>query len=159
METVEQLQCRVSTLEHIEEVRRLLRILASELLMRGEEHDRSKLSPEELDIFAEYGPKLKTTTYGSEQYKQQLEEMGVALKHHYRNNRHHPEHFERGVRDMTLVDLVEMFCDWLAATRRHADGDIFKSIKGNTARFGLDPQVADILTNTAKEYEEVLSPK
>jgi len=140
-------------MNHINEVRRLLRVVAVELLIRGEQHDQSKLSPEELDTFAEYGPKLKDVTYGSAEYKQYLTEMKVALDHHYANNRHHPEFYEiAGVGGMTLIDLVEMFCDWLAASKRHADGDIRKSIENNRERFKLSPQLAAILDNTARDY-------
>ena len=75
------------------------------------------------------------------------------LDHHYKHNPHHPEHHEAGVNGMTLIDLVEMFCDWLAAVERHADGDIFKSIEINTKRFNLSQQLVDILINTAKLFK------
>lgn len=55
-----------------------------------------------------------------------------------------------GVRGMDLFDLVEMFFDWKAATERMASGDIHKSIEINTKRFELSPQLASILSNTAK---------
>jgi hypothetical protein len=37
--------------------------------------------------------------------------MAPALKHHYENNRHHPEHFKNNIDDMNLIDLIEMLCD------------------------------------------------
>ena len=49
---------------------------------------------------------------------------------------------------MNLFDLLEMFIDWTAASQRHADGDINKSIEINTARFALSPQLVEILKNT-----------
>jgi len=52
------------------------------------------------------------------------------------------------VNNMNLFDLLEMIVDWLAATKRHADGDINKSIEINTERFGLSPQLVNILKNT-----------
>jgi hypothetical protein len=56
--------------------------------------------------------------------------MGDGLKHHYSHNRHHPEFFgEDGVDGMTLVDLIEMLADWKAATERHDDGDLAKSLE------------------------------
>ena len=42
-----------------------------------------------------------------------------------------------GVNDMTLVDLVEMLADWKAATERHDDGDLAKSLEIQRERFGL----------------------
>lgn len=58
---------------------------------------------------------------------------------------------DRGITGMTLLDLVEMFCDWKAATERHADGSITKSIRINKDRFHITPQLTEILENTRKE--------
>jgi hypothetical protein len=111
-------------------------------------HDASKLEPPEKELFDKFTPKLKDTTYGSDEYKGYLAELQVALDHHYAANRHHPEHFEGGINDMTLMDVVEMLMDWWAATERHADGDIYKSLEHNRERFNIDPQLASILKNT-----------
>lgn len=134
---------------HINEVQRLIRLFATELLKRGEQHDQSKHSPEEADVFDEYSGRLKGLTYGSPEYKACLEAMKPALDHHYRVNRHHPEHFNDGLFGMNLLDLVEMFLDWYAASKRHADGNIYESIDKNFTRFGLSEQVRSILKNTA----------
>lgn len=146
---------RSKTIEHIAEVGKNLEILANELHYRSLLHDQSKLENPEKEIFDEYTPKLRGTTYGSDEYKSYLSEMKVALDHHYAANRHHPEHFENGIRGMNLVDLVEMFCDWLAATKRHADGDILKSIELNQKRFGYSDDLKSILNNTAELMREV----
>ena len=138
------------TLQHITEVQAGISRIMFLLLDRRVNHDASKFSKEEKPIFMEYTPKLKETTYGSDEYKQFLAEMKPALDHHYAQNSHHPEHFPNGVDGMNLVDLVEMFCDWYAATKRHADGDIMKSIETNTIRFKLSPQLANILRNTVE---------
>ena len=115
-------------------------------------HDQSKFSESELPVFTEYTSKLKGTTYGSDEYKQFLAEMKPALDHHYASNRHHPEHFQNGIRDMTLVDLVEMLLDWWASTQRHADGDIFRSITLNEKRFNIPPELSDIFRNTITAF-------
>lgn len=148
-----QLQADLSTYEHLEHVRRLLREVGNALIARGESHDRSKLGQFERETFAEYSPKLKGLTYGSDEYKRCLEGMAPALTHHYACNRHHPEHFVQGINGMNLVDVVEMFVDWLASTRRHADGDIHKSIEINKTRFGMSEQLTSILRNTAFDLE------
>ena len=77
------------------------------------------------------------------------------LDHHYANYRHHPEHFENGVNDMNLVDVMEMFCDWYAASKRHVNGNIYKSIDISCERFQIDDQLKQILINTAHMLEEV----
>lgn len=60
-----------------------------------------------------------------------------------------------GIRGMSLLDLLEMLCDWRAATMRHADGDIFKSIEINQKRFGYSDEIKQILLNTLAEMKEV----
>lgn len=53
------------------------------------------------------------------------------------------------VNDMNLVDLLEMICDWKAASERHNNGNIRKSIEINADRFGMSPQLTKIFENTA----------
>lgn len=141
-------QSKRDTVEHMNNVEKFVSTIAYQVYKRGDTHDRSKLEQPELDIFAEYGPKLKDSTYGSEEYKQYLKEMQVALDHHYAENRHHPEHFKNGIKDMNIVDLIEMLCDWKAASLRHNDGDITKSLEINQKRFEYSDELKQILLNT-----------
>jgi len=140
------------TLEHISNVDENIKYIIAELQDRALHHDQSKLELMEMETFDKYTPKLKGTTYGSEEYKTYLKEMQVALDHHYEYNKHHPEHYENGINDMTLIDLIEMFCDWKAAVKRHADGDIYKSIEINSKRFNISDQLTQILKNTVDEF-------
>lgn len=55
---------------------------------------------------------------------------------------------EYGIRGMSLLDLIEMLCDWKAATLRHNDGDIRKSIEINQKRFGYSDELKAIFLNT-----------
>ena len=142
----------LETKAHIKIVIEYIETIRTKLKIRTLQHDASKMRSPEVDIFDEYTPKLKGTTYGSDEYKRYLEEMKTALIHHYENNSHHPEHFENGINDMTLVDIVEMFCDWYAATKRHADGDIMKSIEINGERFGISDQLKSIFKNTVELF-------
>jgi hypothetical protein len=148
---------RPETYAHIEAVRTLMLRAALELIRRAHEHDASKLVSPEVEVFDRVTPMLKTLVYDSPEYRASLEDMGPALAHHYAANRHHPEHFENGVADMTLVDLIEMTCDWMAAAGRTKDGDVLKSIRSiNAARFGYAPggELAAALENTALALEQ-----
>lgn len=140
---------RPDTLRHIERVRQLLGQVQAELLQRGLDHDRSKLEDPELAIFDEYTPKLKESTYGSDEYKGYLEGMGDGLRHHYAHNRHHPEHYANGIDGMTLIDLIEMLADWKAATERHDNGDMHRSLVIQQERFKISDQLFNVLWNTA----------
>ena len=147
-------ECQVETQKHIELVRKFIRLFTDKLITRGVEHDKLKMKSPEVEIFTEFTPKLADTTYGSEEYKEFLEQMKPALEHHYANYRHHPEHFINGINDMNLIDLVEMICDWKASTLRHNDGNLLKSIEINAQRFGMSEQLTQILINTAKLFDE-----
>ncbi|MFC1696880.1 DUF5662 family protein [Nanoarchaeota archaeon] len=138
------------TLNHIKRIRELLSDAADELMLRGQLHDKSKLSEPEKSIFDEYTPKLKGCTYGSDEYKQYLVDLKDALDHHYANNSHHPEHYENGINGMNLLDLVEMLFDWKASSERHDDGDIYRSIDINAKRFNIPDYLVDIFKNTVK---------
>jgi hypothetical protein len=140
---------KADTLLHIKRVAQLLTEASSELIRRANVHDNSKLESPEKELFDEFTPKLKDCTYGSDEYKEYLKGLKVALDHHYANNSHHPEHYENGVNGFDLFDLIEMFFDWKAATERHADGNIMKSIEINKGRFEISEQLCDIMRNTA----------
>ena len=138
------------TYKHKQVVNQLIGDMIKELIFRGVNHDNSKIGEFEVDIFTEYTPKLANSTFGSDEYKQFLKEMKPALDHHYSENKHHPEHFENGVLGMDLIDLLEMICDWKAATLRHNNGDIMKSVEINQERFGYSDELKQICINTIK---------
>lgn len=144
------------TLLHIKRVGQLLTEASVELIRRANCHDDSKLKSPEKEMFDIATSRLKNSTYGSEEYKGFLKELKPALDHHYAHNSHHPEHYPNGVNGMDLFDILEMFFDWKAATERHADGDIYKSLVINQKRFGISDQLIEIFTNTAKRlnYEK-----
>ena len=136
------------TLKHARRVQELLGEFAIAMIKRGMVHDDSKLGPVEKPAFDRETPLLKGLTYGSDEYKNSLVRLGKALEHHYAHNSHHPEFYRNGVNDMTLMDVVEMFFDWKAASERNAGGfEIDKSVE----RFGITPQLAQIMKNTALE--------
>lgn len=142
---------RNDTKAHIHRVEQLLLAVKNNILFRSEVHDRSKLEEPEKSIFDTYTPKLKDCTYGSDEYKGYLAEMKVALDHHYMVCSHHPEHYSKGIDGMSLIDLIEMLCDWKAAGERHADGNMAASLTKNKERFHINDQLQSILENTVKE--------
>lgn len=145
------------TKNHIHLVQNLLGQIAIEIAKRAQEHDASKLQSPEKEMFDEYTPLLRELTYGSDEYKKTIVKMGKALQHHYENNRHHPEYYGGEVGAMDLVDVIEMLCDWIAATRRHADGSVRDSLAINKKRFGISKQLYQILNNTAVNMDWIPS--
>lgn len=148
--SLEEQATNFATMRHIERVRDLLNIMIAEILRRGELHDQTKLEPPEVAAFTAKTSELSDTTYGSAAYEQNKEDIAAALTHHYANNRHHPEHFKDGLADMNIVDLIEMFCDWKAASERHKDGNLRRSIELNAVRFGMSPDLVRIFENSVE---------
>ena len=152
---------RPETIEHIERVRMFVDRAVGNLLKRQMVHDRSKLEEPELSAFDIATPKLAGLEYGSEEYKQSLRDLGPALTHHFEHNDHHPEHFENGVRGMSLMALIEMLCDWRAASERvkqrtddPAKVSSFESgLEHNKERFEISDDLYDVLLNTARELD------
>lgn len=142
---------RIETYKHKLEVLKNIHQIVGVLLKRAEEHDDTKLTSPEVEEFDKHNAKLKDLEYGTEEYKKVLEELKPALRHHYMNNRHHPEFWPRGVENMSLIDIMEMFADWMAACKRTKDGDLKASILKNQKRFNLSPQLTEILLNTARD--------
>jgi hypothetical protein len=154
----EQYDSTLDTMRHSRRVDELLLQVVVALQGRVTRHDLSKMAPPEKAVFDRVTPLLKSSTYGSEEYKASLVDMGQGLAHHYGANRHHPEHYPTGISGMTLVDLIEMLADWKAATERHDDGSLARSLTIQQARFGISPQLMDILTNTAVMFGWLPSP-
>lgn len=142
---------RPDTQAHIWRVQELIDLVVENLMDRAAAHDRSKLASPEKEMFDHYTPLLRTLTYGSPEYEATRQEMlQTALAHHYAHNSHHPEHHPDGINGMSLLDILEMLCDWKAATERHADGDLAKSLAHNRTRFGA-VDMHRVMEATARE--------
>lgn len=140
------------TLKHIYAVRALLFTIIKELDHRAQVHDQSKLESPESEIFGEYTPQLEVTEYGTDAYNDLLEKVKPALDHHYAKNRHHPQHWPNGINDMTLIDLIEMLCDWKASSERNKNGNLRQTIDHNAERFEFSDQLRQIFENTLREH-------
>ncbi len=121
----------------------------SNLAKRMAEHDQSKYCPEEHDLVTGK-PYLQTLEYNTPEYKAGLARVQTAVEHHYHVNNHHPEHYPDGIKGMTLFDLIEMACDWQAASVEH-NNTFLESIKRNVERFELSIEMQEILMNTGRE--------
>jgi hypothetical protein len=135
------------TKRHIERVRSLLCWCASELEVRADLHDASKLRSPEREMYEVWRPKLDSMNINSPEYQEALKQMGEGLTHHYQENRHHPEHFSEGLAGMTLVDVLEMVCDWKAAAERKGQA---VDMEWASRRFGFEAELYCIIENTVE---------
>jgi hypothetical protein len=139
------------TQEHISKVQVRIAEFQAALDDRAAAHDRSKLEEPEKSGYDVLTAKLADLVYGSDEYRAALIEGQPTIAHHYAHNSHHPEHYENGIAGMSLLDVVEMLCDWKAASERTKQGSIAASLKHNRMRFQIDDQLAAILENTVRE--------
>lgn len=119
------------TKKHMIRVAELIHEARYKLLHRAIDHDLSKLLPPEKEAFDEITPLLKGSTYGSPEYRATLDRMRPTINHHQTTTRLHPEYFgDEGISGMNLIDLVEMLCDWKAASERRVADAIIELVKG-----------------------------
>lgn len=133
---------------HINNVQARIGELMTELMRRAAWHDMSKLREPEKSGYDQLGAALQGVAYGSDEYRAALEANAPTVAHHYAENRHHPEHWADGIAGMSLLDVLEMVADWKAASER---GGGALDVERNIKRFGIEPQLAEILRNTVRE--------
>ena len=140
--------------KHRQEVLYYLGNLAIETFRRAANHDISKSEKTEKALFNQ--TTTSDTIYGSPEYFERLKSIEKGIKLHYKRNRHHPEHFENGIKDMNLIDILEMLIDWYSASRCYSEtGDIGRSIEINQERFNYSNELKQILYNTIDYLEEI----
>lgn len=114
---------------------------AFRLLQRAQVHDNSKFKSEEIACMSQ----IIGTNNGMTNPKYVMQDADKKLiETHWKNNRHHPEHFN-SLSEMSELDIIEMVCDWFARqaqyktnfmefvltrqdNRFHFPDDIFKKI-------------------------------
>jgi hypothetical protein len=91
-----------------------------ELIIRGENHDESKWSEQEMIPYIWLHHYHKCKKEGNDiVYPPKVQEaIGKAVAHHVANNRHHYE-FHQNPDGITEIDLIEMVCDWTAIAQEH----------------------------------------
>ena len=97
--------------------------------------------------------------YGSEEYKQKIKRWNKVFKHHYQYNRHHPEHYEYGVSEMTLIDIVEMMCDWLGYKDTTTVTEALKVCDEQMARYDISEELRQVIFNTLLRYYSLMGGK
>ena len=143
--------CTEDVKKHKANVEYWMHDFATQIKDRAKIHDDSKLkNPTEKAMFDLWTPELKEREFGSEAYKIALDGMGKGIELHYKANRHHPEHYANGVNDMTIIDVIEMLSDWMAAAQaKYTHVDLAHA----SERFGLSEQLVRILANTLREED------
>lgn len=128
----------VKILNHSNKVSYLLRKIAFEIELRANSHDTSKLEIDEFIGFCQLdlNRNHQKEEYGSKSYEDGIKNITVKL--HQSRNTHHPEYYPNGVKDMSLIDIIEMLCDWeVARQQRDTQENIDKTWDMRQSKFKL----------------------
>lgn len=140
-----------SVLQHKKTVKERLLFLADELYKRAYNHDDSKLQLPELQWLIDMD-KEPRYAYGTPEYFDKMKRWDKFFKSHYKNNRHHPDHFPNGINDMNLADLCEYIVDIISYYKELHVNVALDTVNKQQQRFGFDEQITQILKNTLMEY-------
>lgn len=140
---------------HIRCVQNKLFKLITALSIRLQEHDKSKLREPEFSLWKKMDEEPRYQ-YGSKEYKEKNERYRELFEMHYKTNSHHPEHFQNGISDMTLIDLAEMLCDWISYKDNIRVSEAIEMVEKQSERFGYSDEIKNILINTLNTYFAVL---
>lgn len=144
----------IKMISHINQVSSELRRLSRRLDERADLHDISKFRVDEFTGFCQLDINRgqQREEYGSESYEEGVKFDAVKL--HHSRNPHHPEYWPNGIKDMNLVDIIEMLCDWEAARwARDSERDIDKIWLTRQRRFNLTDQELSFLRTLWEKIE------
>ena len=138
--------------KHRHLVATLMAKAATILLKAGTAHDASKLTEEEQPYYEKpvWALNHSHIEYGSPEYKEITATMGPGWEHHKRVNPHHPEFFgeePEAVSMMNMFELIEMLCDWIAASKRKGN-DPAMAMKFLKEKYPVSEELEQILLNT-----------
>ena len=133
---------------HTRSIRTNLAKITSDLTRRASVHDDLKLGDDQLDRYIARHQEIHPLPYDAPERKEVEAKYKDLIEAHHKQYRHHPEHFEHGIDDMNLVDVIEMLCDWAAA-----GADIEKSLKVNEKKYSVSPQLMKLLKNTIRDFD------
>lgn len=141
--------------DHISRVRKRLNVFVQLLIRRAANHDKSKLEEPELSWWKEMD-KEPRYSYGTPEYEDKMKRWKKLFDHHYKHNRHHPEHFKFGISDMTLVDLIELIVDWIGYKDIVTVADAIKVCEQQMVRYKFPEELRSIFTNTLIRYFSIM---
>jgi hypothetical protein len=134
--------------DHREKVAANMSVVAELIQRRGDVHDITKLMSPEVEL-ARAADKCLGPRKGLENRRGKCSHVDAFIAAHYCNplNSHHPEHFENGVEDMNMIDMLEMLCDWRAC----CSGNFSDTLDRGFARFKVSGPLRSLMRKTCKE--------
>lgn len=142
--------------QHKDGVKTYLEIISMLLNARALTHDNSKSSDEEYKYYKMANSVNRNDFKTYEEYMDYIKPtLDKGLKHHYENNRHHPEFFDNGIDDMNLIDIMEMIADWCISIKQNGK-DLYEEIEYNFDKYNVSEQLKKIIINTYKYIDKLI---
>jgi hypothetical protein len=150
-------------LEHVRLVSGYLAAATNNLTQRAIRHDDSKWYEPEFTPYARNQPRFDAAEYGTPEYRAAVDAIKPAVQYHVTTNPHHPECYTEGVNGMTLFDVLEMLCDWMAACQRVKEETPWGKVSNlrldlQQDRFKISDQLLQILVNTVQVIDQRFEP-
>ncbi len=142
---------RDSIINHRRAVQRWMQQFAITLLRRAENHDNSKLKSPEFELWEQMDSEPKYA-YGTKEYFEKMDRYRPLFELHWKNNRHHPEHFERSYDDIDLIDILEMICDWLSYKDNLTYTQASELVSMQCERYNFSEELRELILNTLKNH-------
>lgn len=145
-------------LKHCSLVKQSLMKITQNLNERAEVHDRSKMDDDEFEGFCWFNRMNPDLEYGSNEYKEAFESIKPhtekAIKKHQSRNSHHPEYHGDDVKSMGWLDIIEMVCDWHAASQTYSNtGSFQKSVALCKKKYNFSTEQLWLIDEVAKFLE------
>lgn len=136
---------------HINRVQKWINKFTAVLFNRGIVHDKSKLREPEFSMWKKMDeePRYK---YGTKEYNEKINRYKEVFDLHYRQNRHHPEHWSGFYSEMDLIDVIEMLCDWLGYKDDITIKEAEELVNMQCKRYEFNSTFQSLLYNTLKNY-------
>lgn len=132
-----------------------MNLISALINSRAMTHDNSKNDEKEYKYYKMANSVNRNDFKTYEEYIDYVKPtLDKGLKHHYEFNRHHPEHFDNGVDDMNLVDIIEMITDWKVSIEQNGK-DLYEEIEYNFDKYNVSEQLRKIILNTYKYIEKL----
>lgn len=149
----EETKTLITFIRHIELVKKSMLSFSRQLEERAQLHDLSKFKEDEFGGFVEINRVAREHPYGSEEYKASIKDNNT-ISLHYSRNTHHPEyHPKGGINQMGLLDLIEMICDWKAASETYGQVSFEEAVNISIDRFKPNGYKEYVIRMIARELQ------
>lgn len=95
-------------------------------------------------------PQYNQATYGSAEWLSLRDKIKPAIEHHEAKNSHHLGHYKNGIKDMCLLDVLELIADWSAASLRDSSSNLEENLREAAKRNNWSDDLTQVILNTVK---------